>query len=63
MKSTMETKQVQEQQKELRPTGVGVESEPEQPEDEKPRVIDKRRFQRLLDEDWSTVEPILETPR
>jgi len=59
----METKQVQEQQKELRPTGVGVESEPEQPEDEKPRVIDKRRFQRLLDEDWSTVEPILETPR
>jgi molecular chaperone GrpE len=39
-----------------------VKSEPPPAEDDKPRVIDKRRFQRLLDEDWSAVEPIPETP-
>lgn len=57
----METRQVRESDNEARPATVGVKSEPV--EDERPRVIDKRRFQRLLSEDWTTVEPIPETPR
>lgn len=63
MKSVMETRQGQDRQSELRQTGVGIEAEPPPAEDEKPRVIDKRRFQRLLDEDWSAIEPIPEMPR
>lgn len=39
------------------------EAEREEMDEGKPRVIDKRRFLRLLEEDLSTVEPVEEPPR
>ncbi len=47
------------------PTNGGQQAEPNPPheEDDKPRVVDKRRFQRLLEGEPSMVEPIAEPPR
>lgn len=61
----METERTLEQQDAAAQRDVGRGSDPEaQPlEDDRPRVVDKRRFRRLLDEDASSTGSTPEPPR